>query len=146
MTNAVLTPELNLYDQDWPIWTSQEQLPPAKFIFDEDDRRGMAVDSMVSGGCIISGAYVHHSLLFSNVTVDEHSEIDSAVVLPDVTIGKNCKICHAVIDKGCHIKDGTIIGENKEVRILFQPADILLEFLPLFRKFVGKCPGVELSF
>ena len=109
-----VTPELNLYDEDWPIWTSQEQLPPAKFIFDDDDRRGMAVDSMVSGGCIISGAHVRHSLLFSNVTVADYSVIDSSVILPNVRIGKNCVIKHAVIDKGCDIKDGTIIGENAE--------------------------------
>lgn len=109
-----VTPELNLYDEDWPIWTSQEQLPPAKFIFDDDDRRGMAVDSMVSGGCIISGAHVCHSLLFSNVTVADYSVIDSSVVLPNVRIGKNCVIKHAVIDKGCDIKDGTVIGENPE--------------------------------
>jgi glucose-1-phosphate adenylyltransferase len=108
-----VTPELNLYDNEWPIWTSQEQLPPAKFIFDDEDRRGMAVDSMVSGGCIISGAMVRHSLLFSNVSVDDYSHIDSSVVLPNVEIGKHCRISHAVIDKGCEIPDGTVIGENE---------------------------------
>ncbi len=109
-----VTPELNLYDDEWPIWTSQEQLPPAKFIFDDDNRRGMAIDSMVSGGCIISGAKVRHSLLFSNVTVDDYSKVEASVVLPDVTIGKHCIIYHAVIDKGCDIPDGTIIGKNAE--------------------------------
>ncbi len=109
-----VTPELNLYDDEWPIWTSQEQLPPAKFIFDDDKRRGMAIDSMVSGGCIISGAKVRHSLLFSNVTVDDYSKVEASVILPDVTIGKNCKIYHAVIDKGCDIPDGTIIGKDEE--------------------------------
>jgi glucose-1-phosphate adenylyltransferase len=109
-----VTPELNLYDSEWPIWTHQEQLPPAKFIFDDEDRRGMAVDSMVSGGCIISGARVRHSLLFSNVTVDNYSKVDSSVILPDVEIGKNCRIYHAVIDKGCEIPDGTIIGQDNE--------------------------------
>ncbi|WP_126454525.1 glucose-1-phosphate adenylyltransferase [Sulfuriflexus mobilis] len=108
-----ITPELNLYDDQWPIWTSQEQLPPAKFIFDDDDRRGMAVDSMVSGGCIISGALVRHSLLFSNVSVDDYSRIESSVILPDVEIGRHCRISHAVIDKGCEIPDGTVIGENE---------------------------------
>lgn len=107
-------PELNLYDSEWPIWTHQEQLPPAKFIFDDGERRGMAVDSMVSGGCIISGALVSHSLLFSNVTVDNYSKVDSSVILPDVTIGKNCHISHAIIDKGCEIPDGTIIGHDNE--------------------------------
>lgn len=109
-----VTPELNLYDDEWPIWTSQEQLPPAKFIFDDEDRRGMAVDSMVSGGCIISGACVRHSLLFSNVTVDDYSHVDSSVILPDVSIGKHCKINHAVIDKGCKIPDGMRIGQDRE--------------------------------
>jgi len=109
-----VTPELNLYDNDWPIWTYQEQLPPAKFVFDEDDRRGIAVDSMVSGGCIISGSTVRHSLLFSSVTVDECSVIDSSVILPEVEIGKNCKITHAVIDKGCVIPDEMVIGYDRE--------------------------------
>jgi len=109
-----ITPELNLYDDEWHIWTHQEQLPPAKFIFDEEERRGTAVDSMVSGGCIISGARICHSLLFSNVTVDEYTKIDSSVVLPNVTIGKNCRIYHAIVDKGCVIPDGTIIGKNRE--------------------------------
>ena len=109
-----ITPELNLYDEEWPIWTYQEQLPPAKFIFDDDKRRGTAVDSMISGGCIISGARVRHSLLFSNVTIDNYTKIDGSVILPDTTIGKNCRIYHAVIDKGCEIPDGTIIGQDHE--------------------------------
>jgi glucose-1-phosphate adenylyltransferase len=109
-----VTPELNLYDNEWPIWTHQEQLPPAKFIFDSDDRRGMAVDSMVSGGCIISGAHVRRSLLFSNVSVSSYTTIESSVVLPDVTIGKNCQIKNAIIDKGCEILEGTMIGQNEE--------------------------------
>jgi len=107
-----VTPELNMYNRDWPIWTYQEQLPPAKFVFDDDDRRGMAVDSMVSGGCIISGAMVHHSLLFSNVTVSSYSKIYDSVVLPNVYIGERCRIRKAVIDKGCSVPDGTIIGED----------------------------------
>lgn len=109
-----VTPELNLYDHSWPIWTYQEQLPPAKFVFDDDDRRGMAVDSMVSGGCIISGAKIHHSLLFSNVWVQSYSSVSDSVVLPNVTIGENCRISRAVIDKGCVIPDGTVIGEDLE--------------------------------
>lgn len=109
-----MTPELNLYDDEWPIWTLQEQLPPAKFIFDEDKRRGMAIDSMISGGCIISGAIVRRSLLFSHVSVNDYSNVESSVVLPDVTIGKHCRIKCAVIDKGCDIADGMVIGENEE--------------------------------
>ena len=105
-------PELNLYDGDWPIWTYQEQLPPAKFVLDDSGRIGMATNSMVSGGCIVSGAYVKQSLLFSSVTVDEGSEIIQAVVLPQVKIGKHCRITRAIIDKRCEIPDGTIIGED----------------------------------
>jgi len=109
-----VSPELNLYDSDWPIWTHQEQLPPAKFVFDDDDRRGMAVDSMVSGGCIISGAKIRHSVLFSKVIVQEYAYVKDSVILPDVQIGKNCVINRAIIDKGCIIPDGMIIGEDIE--------------------------------
>jgi glucose-1-phosphate adenylyltransferase len=109
-----VTPELNLYDEEWPIWTHQEQIPPAKFIFDDEDRRGMAIDSMVSGGCIISGAMVKHSLLFSNVVVESYSQITDSVVLPDVFIGENCVIHKAVIDKNCKIPAGTRIGVDAE--------------------------------
>ena len=105
-----VTPDLNLYDTDWPIWTHQEQLPPAKFVFDDEDRRGMAVDSMVSGGCIISGALVRHSLLFSNVIVNEHASVENSVILPNVVVNKKVKIRNAVIDKGCVIPEGMQIG------------------------------------
>jgi glucose-1-phosphate adenylyltransferase len=105
-------PELNLYDEDWPIWTYQEQLPPAKFVLDDSGRVGMATNSMVSGGCIVSGAYVRQSLLFSSVTVDEGSEIIQAVVLPQARIGKYCRITRAIIDKRCVIPDGMVIGED----------------------------------
>jgi glucose-1-phosphate adenylyltransferase len=108
-----VTPELNLYNHTWPIWTYQEQLPPAKFVFDDEDRRGMAVDSMVSGGCIISGALVRHSLLFSNVEVHAYSEVRDSVILPNVCIGKNCRIHKAIIDEECDIADGTEIGIDR---------------------------------
>ncbi len=109
-----VTPQLNLYDRQWPIWTYQEQLPPAKFIFDDDDRRGMAVDSMVSGGCLISGAKIKKSLLFSNVKLNSYSLLDEAVVLPDVEIGRHCRIKKVVIDRGVFIPPDTVIGENFE--------------------------------
>ncbi|MBF0266653.1 MAG: glucose-1-phosphate adenylyltransferase, partial [Gammaproteobacteria bacterium] len=124
-----ITPELNLYDDKWPIWTHQEQLPPAKFIFNDDDRRGMAVDSMVSGGCIVSGAVINHSLLFSNVHVSEGTRVDASVVMPEVHIGKNCQISHAIIDKGCKIKDGTKIGidaKKDKKRFHVSPNGIIL--------------------
>ena len=105
-----VSPELNIYDEQWPIWTYQEQLPPAKFVFDDDERRGIAVDSMVSGGCIIAGSRVSNSLLFSNVRVHDYSEVDRAVVLPRVRIGERCVIRNAIIDEGATVPDGTRIG------------------------------------
>ena len=109
-----VTPALNMYDQKWPIWTYQAQLPPAKFVFDENERTGRAINSMVSGGCIISGALVNHSLLFNNVEVCSYSEVTDSVVLPDVTILRNCKIKKAIIDRGCVIPDNTTIGYDHE--------------------------------
>ncbi|MGR9045493.1 MAG: glucose-1-phosphate adenylyltransferase [Gammaproteobacteria bacterium] len=106
-------PDLNLYDKTWPIWTYQEQTPPAKFVFDDDKRRGQAVDSMVSGGCVISGSKVRHSLLFSNVRVNSYTVLQDTVVLPEVNIGRHCKITKAIIEKGCDVPQGTVIGENR---------------------------------
>jgi glucose-1-phosphate adenylyltransferase len=106
-------PELNIYDQDWPIWTYQVQQPPAKFILDEEGRRGMAINSMVSGGCIISGAVVRESLLFTNVRVDEGSSIERSVILPHVEIGRGCVIRSAILDEGCEIPDGMSIGVDR---------------------------------
>lgn len=124
-----VSPELNLYDQEWPIWTYQEQLPPAKFVFDDEDRRGMAVDSMVSGGCIISGSKVRHSLLFSNVYVRSYATVEDCVVLPNVDIGRNCRLRKVVLDKNCRVPDGMVIGENLEEdakRFHVTPAGIVL--------------------
>lgn len=108
-----ISPELNLYDAQWPVWTHQEQLPPAKFVFDDDERRGMAVDSMVAGGCIVSGATVKHSLLFSQVRVHSFSHIENSVVFPDVDIARHCHIRNAVIDRGCRIPEGCQIGMDE---------------------------------
>lgn len=105
-----ITPELNLYDEVWPIWTYQEQLPPAKFVFDDADRRGMALDSLVSGGDIVSGATVRRSLLFSRVHVHSYAEVEDSVVLPHVDIGRGAKLRRTVIDKHCHIPPGMAIG------------------------------------
>jgi len=109
-----VTPELNLYDSSWPIWTYQAQLPPAKFVFDSDGRRGEAVDSLVSGGCIISGSSVRRSVMFSNVRVHSYSTVEDSVILPDVTIGRNVTLKRVVIDKGSHIPEGMEIGVNVE--------------------------------
>lgn len=110
-----VTPELNLYDSEWPIWTYQEQLPPAKFVFNNDDRRGMATDSLVSGGCIISGATVNQSVLFSDVYVHSFSEITDSVVMPDVEIGRHVKLKRVVVDKGAYIPEGMEIGFDLEL-------------------------------
>lgn len=106
-------PDLNLYDTSWPIWTYQAQTPPAKFVFDDDDRRGAAIDSMVSGGCVISGATVRHSLLFSSVRVNSYSTVQDSVILPEVNIGRHCRITKAIIEKSCQIPEGTVIGEDR---------------------------------
>jgi glucose-1-phosphate adenylyltransferase len=107
-------PELNIYDEDWPIWTHQVQQPPAKFILDEDGRRGTAINSMVSGGCIISGAVVRESLLFSNVRVEERTSIQRSMILPNAAIGSGCTITRAIIDEGCEVPEGTAIGVDRE--------------------------------
>jgi glucose-1-phosphate adenylyltransferase len=109
-----IDPDLNLYDQNWPIWTYQDQAPPAKFVFDDDGRRGMAVDSMVADGCIVSGGYVNHSLLFPRVQVHSYVHLHDAVVLPEVDIGRYCRLRKVIIDRGCIIPPGTVIGENAE--------------------------------
>jgi glucose-1-phosphate adenylyltransferase len=109
-----VVPDLNMYDQDWPIWTFQEQLPPAKFVFNDETRRGMAVDSLVSGGCIISGSVVHSSLLFSNVHVHSYSSVEESVLLPNVEVGRNVIIKRAVIDKLAVIPEGMQIGVDLE--------------------------------
>lgn len=109
-----VSPDLNMYDSEWPIWTYQEQLPPAKFVHKEVNRRGYAIDSLVSGGCIISGSSVRDSLLFSKVRVNSYSSIEESVILPNVEIGRNVTIRRAVIDKGCVIPEGMTIGVSPE--------------------------------
>jgi glucose-1-phosphate adenylyltransferase len=107
-------PELNLYDAGWPIWTYQEQLPPAKFVPNHEGSNGLAIGSMISGGCILQGSVVRNSLLFSNVVVEDDSDLDGAVVLPDTRIGPGCRLRRVVIDNDCHIPAGSVIGENHE--------------------------------
>jgi glucose-1-phosphate adenylyltransferase len=109
-----VVPDLNMYDKEWPIWTHQEQLPPAKFVFDQDDRRGYAVDSLVSGGCIISGTPIRRSLLFSDVRVHSYGLIEDSVILPKCVVGRYVVLKKVVLDKGCSIPDGMQIGVNPE--------------------------------
>ncbi|MBV9824241.1 MAG: glucose-1-phosphate adenylyltransferase [Alphaproteobacteria bacterium] len=108
------TPALDIYDPNWPIWTYQQQLPPAKFVFNDHDRRGMAVDSMVSGGCIVSGAQVERSLLFSSVRVNSHATAHEAVILPEVSVGRHARLQKVVVDRGCRIPEGLVVGEDPE--------------------------------
>ena len=109
-----VVPDLNLYDVNWPIWSYQEQLPPAKFVFDDDARRGMAVDSLVSGGCIVSGSRLRRSVLFSNVHVQDYCEIEDSVILPNVEIGRHVTLRRAIVDKHCRLPDGLTVGVDPE--------------------------------
>jgi glucose-1-phosphate adenylyltransferase len=104
-------PLLNLYDDRWPIWTYQPQLPPAKFVHNEDSRRGVAIESLVSGGCIVSG-HVERSLMFSGVRVHSYARVNWSVLLPNVQVGRGARISRAVVDRGCIIPDGLVIGED----------------------------------
>ncbi len=109
---ASTVPELDIYDTDWPIWTYQRQLPPAKFVPDKDGNNGTYVNTVVSGGCIVSGSHVAHSVLFSEVRVHSDCRIDEAVVLPDVTINRHCRLRKVVIDRACVIPEGLVVGED----------------------------------
>lgn len=109
-----VTPDLNMYDEDWPIWTHQEQLPPSKFVFDDDGRRGAAADSLVSGGCIISGSKVARSLLFSNVRVHSYGSIEDSVILPNVEIHRHVRLKRVVVDKRCVLPEGLTVGFDPE--------------------------------
>ncbi len=106
------TPELDLWDATWPIWTYSESNPPAKFIHDERDRRGVAISSMVTGGCIVSGTEVRNSLLFTNVHTNSYSVLDHAVVLPSVYIARSARLRRVVIDRGVEIPEGLVVGED----------------------------------
>lgn len=105
-------PELDLWDHDWPIWTYSESVPPAKFIHNEENRRGLALSSLISGGCIISGTEVRNSLLFTGVHSNSWSSLDQAVVLPYVTVSRHARLTKVVIDRGVVIPEGLIVGED----------------------------------
>jgi glucose-1-phosphate adenylyltransferase len=107
-----IEPELNLYDRDWPVWTYQAQYPPAKFVFDDEGRRGEAIDSMVSGGCIISGARIKRSVISTGSRIHSYCLIKDSVLLPRVEVGRNCRLQNCVVDKGTIIPPGTVIGED----------------------------------
>ncbi len=109
-----VVPSLNLYDREWPIWTYSELTAPAKFVFDDDGRRGMAVDSLVAGGCIVSGSRVARSLLSANVRVNSFCDIQGAVLLPSVIVGRHVRLRDVVVDSGVRLPEGLVVGEDAE--------------------------------
>ena len=147
MELVALNPELNIYDRQWPIWTYQAQQPPAKFVLDEDGRRGMAVNSMVAGGCIISGAYVSQSLLSNDVRIDEGSRIEESVLLPGVTIGRRCKLTRCILDEDCIIPDDLHIGQDRaqdEKRFFITKRGVVLVTPDMLRRAGAAQPAVGL--
>ena len=108
------TPELDLWDEAWPIWTYNESVPPAKFIHNENGRRGMAISSMIAGGCIISGTEVRNSVLFTNVHTNSYAVLDHAIVLPEVVVNRSAVLRNVVIDRGVVIPEGLTVGEDRE--------------------------------
>jgi len=110
-----ITPELDIYDSSWPIWTYAEITPPAKFVHDDENRRGSAISSLVSGDCIISGSTLHRSLLFTGVRANSYSRLEGAVVLPNVMIGRHAQLRNVVIDSRVVIPEGLIVGEDPEL-------------------------------
>jgi glucose-1-phosphate adenylyltransferase len=110
LTNTV--PALDLYDREWPIWTYSEMTAPAKFVHDEDGRRGEAISSLVSGDCIVSGASLHHSLLFTGCRINSYSTIDNAVLMPRVKVGRSVRLKNVIVDRGVEIPEGLVVGED----------------------------------
>jgi glucose-1-phosphate adenylyltransferase len=116
LTGAV--PALDLYDTEWPIWTFAEITPPAKFVHDEDGRRGQALNSLVSGGCIVSGGLLRRSLLFTGVHVHSYAQVENAVVLPQAQIGRSARLTNVVVDRGVIVPEGLVVGEDPDVDAL----------------------------
>ncbi len=112
---TAIVPELDLYDRDWPIWTNSEITPPAKFVHDKDGRRGQAVSSLVSGACVVSGASLRSTLLFTGVRVNSYSVVENAVILPYVQVGRSAELSNVVIDRGVQIPEGLVIGQDPEL-------------------------------
>jgi glucose-1-phosphate adenylyltransferase len=110
-----VVPELDLYDRSWPLWTHAEITPPAKFVHDEDGRRGEAIASLISGGCIVSGAAVRRSLLFTGVHLHSYAKVENAVILPYVNVARNARLRNVVIDRGVRIPEGLVVGEEPDI-------------------------------
>jgi len=109
---ASISPELDIYDTDWPIWTYQRQLPPAKFIPDHNGMHGMTVNAIVSAGCIVSGSHVVSSVLFNNVRIRSFCNVHQSVLLPGVSLGRHCRLYKVIVDRACEIPDGLVVGED----------------------------------
>lgn len=107
-----MVPDLDLYDQSWPIWTYSEMSAPAKFVHDYPGRRGQATSSLIAGGCVVSGSTVWRSLLFSRVRVNSYSTVELGVVMPDVEIGRQVRLRNVIVDRGVRIPDGLVVGED----------------------------------
>jgi glucose-1-phosphate adenylyltransferase len=110
-----VVPDLDLFDRNWPIWTYAEITPPAKFVHDLDGRRGHAITSLVSGGCVVSGAFLRRSLLFTGVRVNSYANVENAVILPYVNIGRSARLSNVVVDRGVLIPEGLVVGEDPEL-------------------------------
>jgi glucose-1-phosphate adenylyltransferase len=133
-------PGLDLYDRNWPIWTYGEIVPPAKFVHDEEGRRGQAISSMVSGGCIVSGAKVNQSLLFTGVHAHSYSLIDQAVLLPYAEVGRHARLRKVVVDRGVVIPDRLVVGEDPEhdaARFRRSPGGVCLITQPMIDRLQG---------
>jgi len=132
-----VVPALSLHDKDWPIWTYGEVVPPAKFVHDEDERRGVAISSLVSGGCIVSGAHVRQSLLFTGVHAHSWVKINRAVILPYAQIHRHARLSNVVVDRGVVIPPGLVVGEDPALdaaRFRRSPRGICLITQPMIDK------------
>ncbi len=114
MDVASVSPIFNLYDKAWPMRTRQRQYPPAKFVFGEPGRTGIAINSVISAGCIVSGAVVRNSVLSQDVRVNSYAEVESSIIFTHVDIGRHCRIRRAIIDRDVHLPEGTVIGYDRE--------------------------------
>ena len=110
-----VVPQLDLFDRNWPIWTYAEITPPSKFVHDQEGRRGEAISSLVSGGCIVSGATLRRSLLFTGVRVHSYATVENAVILPYVNIGASARLKNVVVDRGVQIPEGLVVGEDPDL-------------------------------
>lgn len=115
MDLIAVTPSLDLYEDSWPIWTYQAQRPSAKFVFDDDERRGYAVDALVSAGCVVSGGSVRRSILFTDTRVNSFSAVHDSLVLPGCDVGRHCRLTRTIVASGCRLPEGLVVGENPEL-------------------------------